>query len=710
MTDDFDPYHRWLGIPPKYQPADHYRLLGLERFEDDAEVIVDAAERQMAHVRRYALGPNQVLSQTILNELAAAQACLMDPVQKARYDEDLRQRQTPATPRTAPSPPVPTPVIPETPITPAAAPTAPRPVKLHDTARPRPAVRKPVAAVPKVVRPQTPEQLSLWRYLVIGVPLLLVLAGLLVAFGWVANRRPASTIADSAVSSPAVEPAPQPVLERDPEPVPQPSPPTRPLSLLPLPDQIIDEGVEFRVRVEVDSDEPFEGLRFHLHPGFPAGMAFDEPQRTVIWTPDESQGPGEYDAITIVAAIPGPPSQEVRESFRIRVREVNSAPSIAPIADQVAEAGQEVVVVIAVRDDDLPANELTLHLLDGPPGAVIDTGRRRFTWTPAESHAGRAWPVTVVVRDNGQPPMAAETGFTVRVTPAPKLEPTMPKLPPPAAAPFDAAQAKARQAASAAQLRRPEEVTNSIGMKMMLIPPGEFLMGSPDDELGRAENETQHPVRITRPFYLGVYEVTQAEYLQVMGRNPSSFSSFSSTGTSRRQVLNRDTSRFPVETVSWEDATEFCRRLSALPAEKASARVYRLPTEAEWEYACRADSKTKWSFGNSESSLGDYAWYTSNAGRKTNPVGQKKPNAWGLYDMHGNVWEWCSDWLGDYASTTVSDPTGPAAGSLRVNRGGSWHSTARLCRSAARAGLQPSFRVNDLGFRLAFSSVDQSGR
>jgi hypothetical protein len=118
MTDHFDPYHRWLGIPPKHQPADHYRLLGLERFEDDPEVIVDAAERQMAHVRRYALGPSQMLSQTILNELAAAQACLMDPVQKARYDEDLRQRQTAATPRTAPPVSVPAPVIPETPIPP----------------------------------------------------------------------------------------------------------------------------------------------------------------------------------------------------------------------------------------------------------------------------------------------------------------------------------------------------------------------------------------------------------------------------------------------------------------------------------------------------------------------------------------------------------------------------------------------------------------
>jgi formylglycine-generating enzyme required for sulfatase activity len=155
---------------------------------------------------------------------------------------------------------------------------------------------------------------------------------------------------------------------------------------------------------------------------------------------------------------------------------------------------------------------------------------------------------------------------------------------------------------------------------------------------------------------------------------------------------------------------EFCRKLSELPAERSAGRVYRLPTEAEWEYACRAGSKTKWSFGDSESSLGDYAWYRSNSDSKTHPVGTKKPNAWGLYDMHGNVWEWCSDWLADYTTTAVSDPTGPATGSFRVFRGGGWINTRGYCRSAYRYGLAPSLPGRHLGFRLAFSSVDQSGR
>jgi len=220
-------------------------------------------------------------------------------------------------------------------------------------------------------------------------------------------------------------------------------------------------------------------------------------------------------------------------------------------------------------------------------------------------------------------------------------------------------------------------------------------MGSPDsDSGGYSDEKPQHTVRITKPLYLGVTEVTQEQYERVMGTNPSSFKG----------------AQLPVENVSWEDAVEFCRKLSSLPAERTAGRVYRLPTEAEWEYACRAVSKTKWSFGDSESSLGDYAWYDGNSGSKTQPVGQKKPNTWGLYDMHGNVREWCSDWFGDYPTATVSDPTGAPAGSDRVLRGGSWRSGAGNCRSAGRSRGAPVNRYYFLGFRLAFSLVDASVR
>jgi formylglycine-generating enzyme required for sulfatase activity len=239
--------------------------------------------------------------------------------------------------------------------------------------------------------------------------------------------------------------------------------------------------------------------------------------------------------------------------------------------------------------------------------------------------------------------------------------------------------------ATPAQLKMPIELTNSIGLKLKLLPAGTFTMG---DAKGDDDEKPAHQVTLTRPFYLGIYPVTQEQYERVMGQNPSCFKG----------------PRNPVESVSWEDAVEFCRKLSALPEEKAAGRVYRLPTEAEWEYACRAGSKTQYCFGDDESRLGAFAWYYSNSGEKTHPVGEKQPNAWGLYDMYGNVWEWCADWHDAYPDGAVSDPLGPQQGSSRVPRGGSWLDGAAHCRSAFRGRSLPSGRGNDVGFRVALSS------
>ena len=203
------------------------------------------------------------------------------------------------------------------------------------------------------------------------------------------------------------------------------------------------------------------------------------------------------------------------------------------------------------------------------------------------------------------------------------------------------------------------------------------------------EGSRTHEVTLTQPFYIGIVEVTQEQYTLVMGTNPSNF----------KDLTN------PVEQVSWEDAMNFCRKLSELPYEKNAGRSYRLPTEAEWEYACRAGTTTKFTFGDDQSSLGDHAWFDMNSSNKTNPVGEKKPNAWGLYDMHGNVWEWCSDWYGEYPKGVVSDPSGPQKGSLRALRGGSWNDRAGLCRSANRGGDSPDARSCPLGFRIALSST-----
>lgn len=246
----------------------------------------------------------------------------------------------------------------------------------------------------------------------------------------------------------------------------------------------------------------------------------------------------------------------------------------------------------------------------------------------------------------------------------------------------------------------PKEITNSIGMKLIMISKGTFNMGSSPAEEGVDHDERQHEVTISRDFYLGVYEVTQSQYETVMGDNPSYFQ-----GDSLPDPLKvKDTSNFPVETVSWENAVEFCRRISALPAERAAGRVYRLPTEAEWEYACRAGNKLAYSFGGDVRALGDYAWYDSNSDDRTHPVGQKRANSWGLFDMHGNVWEWCSDWHGEYPNGAVSDPTGPRTGSLRVDRGGSWDYGAAMCRSSFRGNLDPSGSNFNNGFRLALDS------
>jgi len=222
-------------------------------------------------------------------------------------------------------------------------------------------------------------------------------------------------------------------------------------------------------------------------------------------------------------------------------------------------------------------------------------------------------------------------------------------------------------------------MTNSIGVELRLLPAGTFLTVGASDKL--------HRVTLTQPFYIGVYEVTNAQWKQVMGSVPSEW---------------KEDAR-PVEKVSWEEVTEFCDKLSALPEESKAGRIYRLPTEAEWEYACRAGTTTKYSFGEDEKLLGDYGWFDGNSGFQTHRVGLKKPNAWGLYDMHGNVAEWCSDWYGDYPDGAVTNPQSPSSGSLRVFRGGCWHDTAGYCRSPLRSGGDPSFRDDRLGFRLALS-------
>lgn len=247
-----------------------------------------------------------------------------------------------------------------------------------------------------------------------------------------------------------------------------------------------------------------------------------------------------------------------------------------------------------------------------------------------------------------------------------------------------------------------KSITNSIGMKLVLIPAGEFQMGSPEEEKERKNNEKRHRVRITRPYYMGVYPVTQSEYQHVAQSNPSYFST---GGNDSGTVAGMDTSRFPVEQVSWYDAEEFCKRLS-----QKEGKTYRLPTEAEWEYACRAGSTTPFNFGSScngreANCRGQVPYGTGEKGPflgRTAPVGSYRPNAFGLYDMHGNLWQLCADCYDEnyYQNSPTDDPQGPAAGSGRVHRGGGWWDPPVDCRCSSRRGIDAAARNNLLGFRV----------
>ena len=222
-------------------------------------------------------------------------------------------------------------------------------------------------------------------------------------------------------------------------------------------------------------------------------------------------------------------------------------------------------------------------------------------------------------------------------------------------------------------------------LEMVRIPNGTFTMGSPSNEQDRYSSEgPQHQVTISSDFYMGRYEVTQAQWEAVMGSNPAS-----SYG------VGND---YPVYYVSWNDCQTFISKLNEM-----GYGTFRLPTEAEWEYACRAGTETRFYWGDDPSytEIKDYCWYSSNnSSYGTKAVGQKLPNSLGLYDMSGNVYEWCQDWYGSYSSNSQIDPTGPSSGSARVLRGGYWHDGARLCRSASRGISSPGNRFYGLGVRL----------
>ncbi len=226
--------------------------------------------------------------------------------------------------------------------------------------------------------------------------------------------------------------------------------------------------------------------------------------------------------------------------------------------------------------------------------------------------------------------------------------------------------------------KKQKVIKNNLGMRFVYVPPGIFYMGTGD----RACNARKHKVTITKGFYMQTTEVTQGQFKKIMGYNPS--------------VFKKCGANCPVEKVSYYDAVEFVQKLNEL----TGAVRYQLPTEAQWEYACRAGSKALYNFGNDFNKLGDYAWFIGNSNKRTHPVGKKKPNAWGIHDMHGNVREWCRDNYGTFLPNPVADPLGTSSDPNRVTRGGNFIDNASENRTAYRFKDGPSNKSIGLGFRL----------
>lgn len=490
MDKAFDPYHKWLGIPPAEQPPNHYRLLGIPLFENDRDVIESAIDQRVLHLRTFQLGKQSAWAEKLLGEVVAAQICLLNGTKKSEYDEQLRGKQQ------------------------KVAETSDLVVSVDD-------------AMPEADVHDMPKKRRAKQLIAAGVVAAVVCVVLLV-------------LGISTGNSPTHD------------------------KVVPL------EQPRKRMASPVDVE---------TSPAKPVTTQTDKKSKTSVLKSDSSAQKTDGKSV---------PGDEEKPSVVLGDKDKTKS---APIFDR--------------------------------------------------------WP-------------------------------------------FEAVEAKIRQMKTSKAIYQPVDFTNSVGIKFKLIPAGEFIMGSPETEVMRNNGgeESLHKVRITKPYYISICEITQEQYEAVLGNNPSRF---------------KESTR-PVENVSWNDAVEFCKKLS-----EKDNRTYRLPTETEWEYACRAGTTTPFAFGRTLSSKatanfrGVDIYNTHTRGpyhNATSLAGAYPPNAWGLHDMHGNVKEWCMDWQGDYPADIIDDPTGPSTGVNRVIRGGSWFDKASGCRSACRSGRLPELRSNAVGFRV----------
>ena len=558
---EFDPYHKWLGIPPKDRPPNHYRLLGVELFESDPDVIEAAAEQRMAYINQCATGPHLVHSQKLLNEIAAARVCLLNPQEKVRYDLKLKSQigvvassheQMPLPRKTLPTP------------------------ATIDLREPKTSKPSPNALVK-----------SFWVPLLGVCVIALSVAGAI----WFSIPR-GPNLSKSSMQTAEASASALPISNR---PVAASTPQYKehaPQSL-----------------VTVPTSPQLQSL-----PGSSS-------------RPDVSGAP-----VSLVQHDPNPDEVKVSGSLP-STRQAQSQSDSKRAFDTIA--GVESRAIASSKSlPAVPSDAATPALLDG-------------------TRAGQEW---------------AENG--------PKII-------------------------------------------FCWCPPGEFMMGSPKTEPDRRPNEAQALVKLTSGFWIGKYEVTQAQWKHVMGFEP---------WQSKGYVGNQ--SECPAVYISWNDATKFCNNLTEL--EHQAFRLpadyeYRLPTEAEWEYACRAGTTTRFNFGNDETGIAQHAWIDKRD-KKAKPakipktakeakaakdaqelyahaVGLKQPNRWGLHDMHGNVWEWCVDVLGPKLPGG-EDPLFVGKGAKRTNRGGSWCREAKWCRTALREGEPPTNRDYSTGLRVVLAPLN----
>ncbi len=884
MADAFDPYYEWLGIPPAEQPPSHYRLLGIELFEENAGVIANAADRQMGHLRGFAAGKHSQLSQRLLNEVAAARVCLLNSDKKADYDEQLRQCIAPASPVPRAVPVAPAVAASQPSAIPAAAPRVPHEAAEREYESGLPPFVLPMASafgllvlaaivwwlsglggnpqevaegqqsgaeqnaghpeIKPAVQPEDPESEDSKP----GVSISAVPSDPQPAQPTESPSQPATpAMSDPAEPSATVETPdvtesppdttqePMPVEPPVEEPAASPSPdvaqtpevsdlpgstadlsaepsPLRPAETgrKPVPDrdaqqkvrQMVDETYDTGaarsaaervalveqlaalVEKTEDSTERFVLLRCAAELATEAGEG-----KRMMQLVSQIAEEFEVDRLRVFAAMLDGYSKKVENEEQIGVLVQSSAPVIdeaiavgrIDLADSLSAAvyracqlapgrayraealgRRRKVQELRAQWDAMQAASAKLqanpndaeshtvlgrwlcftqgdwqqglpHLAQGTDAELKDLAARELNAATIDASEQVAladgwWGVaeTADPKVKGAilnhaadwykqaEPQLTSTLLKVKVAKrleelAQKIEAETPqsaKKPPLAVAPFTAEQATQHQQAWAKYLNVQVEQVNPIGMKLCLIPPGQFMMGTADQDatihmsgrlsrsssirLSRHRYESpQHVARITRPFWMSATEVTQNQYFRVMGSNPSS-----------TRMPNH-----PVDRVGWLEAAEFCRRLTQTLGKKAGERVYRLPTEAEWEYACRAGSTTDYCFGDDEAMLPEFAWFSQNAGGQFQPVGTRRPNQWGLYDMHGNAREWVFDWSSSsfYAEAPVEDPAGPPTGYYHVARSGSVSTYHADCRSASRSmSMQPSGSYH-LGFRVVLA-------